>query len=696
MGDYKDNNIGYINLTKKTVTVKPITQEMRKKYLGGVGLNAKLLLDSKALESDPLSPENVLIFGVGVGTGTGLLASNRCTITGKSPLTDIYGDTNVGGDFPVKQRSVGFDHLVFEGKSDKPVYILIEDDNKVSILDASDLWGLDTFKTTDILTERHGKKAEVACIGTAGENLIKFACVIMSKCHAGAKTGMGCVMGSKNLKAIVVAPSKTNIPVYDRELLSEMKKYWLKKSKKSVICKSASIDGTLFLVEQYDKSKCNPILNSQTLSDDRIKNLYSENFKFVHQTGRHPCFACPVGCSKLFEIKDGKFAGEKGEKIDYGTVAGLGSIIGVFDYASILHLKNVTDELGIDTIETGGTIGLIQELYERGVVTKEQADGIDIKFGNVDAIETMLRKIAVRDGIGNILADGSFRASQKLNGKDYLFAVRKVSTGLLSKGRKSLSLGYITSTRGGDHLKSFPFTTIFVNYFSALVAGKIFGFKKPEDLTGYDKKGRTVWWHENYKTVVDALGICLFAMQGLPSTGCGFYDDFKKVMKSLCGVDMTEEDVFYASERTYQIQNAFNVANGITIDDYKWPQRKEENGINKDVLEDSKIERDLPGMLPEYFHFRGLTDKGYPTKTRLKELGLEEVIERLKISDNKDEKVESIPNLLKMAKLTMTLTPPEKFKNFIISSLLVKLLDLKNNREEKMFKMKKMKEKKVP
>ena len=327
MNEYKDNHILYVNLSEKKMRVEPITQDMRKQYIGGTGINSKILFDSKALYADPLSEDNVLIFGIGPAVGAGLLAGNRCTVTAKSPLSDIYGDSNVGGNFTLKQRSAGFDHLVFEGKADSPVYIHIEGLDKISIRDASELWGLGTDEVNDLLVERHGKGTEVACIGQAGEKLVRFACIIMSRCHAAGKTGMGCVMGSKNLKAIVISSSKLNVPVFDNEKLAKIRLDWFKSSKQSVISKMGSIEGTLFLVESYSKLNDIPVNNCQQTNHKDAKNIYSEHFKYKHQTGKRPCYACTVGCAKVFEIKGGEFNGEKGERIDYGSIAGIGIIL---------------------------------------------------------------------------------------------------------------------------------------------------------------------------------------------------------------------------------------------------------------------------------------------------------------------------------------------------------------------------------
>ena len=253
-----DNQIATINLTTGDVRLEEITRELRTNYIGGPGINTKILYDSDAADHDALSEKNLLIFGIGPSVGTGLPASNRCTITAKSPITDAYGDSNLGGEFNVRLRTVGIDHLVFSGRSDHPVYVLIKINREIEILDASELWGMYTEKVTELLTERHGKGSEVTCIGPAGENLVRFASVIMSKCHVAGRTGMGCVMGAKNLKAIVVEKKVGKPQVYHQEKVKEIRDQWIKKCRASVILKSGSIQGTLMLIKRYHKQGALP------------------------------------------------------------------------------------------------------------------------------------------------------------------------------------------------------------------------------------------------------------------------------------------------------------------------------------------------------------------------------------------------------------------------------------------------------
>lgn len=684
MEKVKDNHIVYVDLTNQKITRQEITPEMRKKYIGGIGINTKLLLDSEAMYHDALSDKNVLIFGVGPAVGTGLLAGNRCTITAKSPITDRYGDSNIGGDFTIKMRSVAIDHLVFTGKANHPVYLFVNKDDEISILDAADLWGMWTDKVTDVLMDRHGKGCEVACIGPGGENLIRYASVIMSKCHAAGRMGMGCVMGAKNLKAIVIEGKKYKPPIYNQEKIKEIRDLWIKNCKGSVVSKMGSVNGTLFLLETYDKDKHIPVRNCKSAHDEKTKNIYPASFKADFQTKRKSCYACPVGCSKEYEIKEGKYKGEKGDRIDYGAAVSVGPNLGIFDWAGIIHLKLLSDYLGVDTIELAGVIGLIIECLERGIITEADLDGRTVAFGDDEEIEYLIHKTISREGIGDVIAEGTYRAAKRLGAEDYAFCINKSTTGTQSKDRLAWSLGYITSTRGGDHLKNFPFTMLSGGYFAQIVAKYIFNVDAKKVMAHPDQKGRVVWWHENYKYIVDCLGICIFAIHGLPNTGNAFFQDFAEIMNNLYGYDLTDRDIFYAGDRIYQLQNAFNVNCGLTLEDYQWPARKKDPDIADDYIKETTIDlRDEPGMLPEYFLYRGLTPDGKPTAKRFQELELEDYLESTGVVDY--DAVKSMEVLLSGVGLNIKLKLGDRIKGFLISQLLCRLLDLKDKKEKKQY-----------
>ncbi len=686
MDRVKDNRIAYINLSDKTVVQEEISPELRRDYLGGSGINTKILYDSDAMYHDALSEKNVLIFGAGPSVGTGLVAGNRCTITAKSPITDIFGDSNIGGNFNVRMRAVGIDHLVFTGKSDEPVYIHICANGEIRFLEAKDLWGKHIHEVTDILVARHGKRCEVACIGTAGENLVRYACVMMSKTHAAGRMGMGCVMGSKKLKAIVIEHNTARPPVYDEEKYSKIKKIWMKNCKNSLTTAFGRIYGTLFLVEANDKARKLPIRNYQTSYDERAKNVYPTPFIVDHETKKVPCYACPVGCAKAFEVREGKYKGEKGERLEFGIVAGLGTCVGIFDWPSVIHLKLLADNIGVDTIEVGAAISFIMECQQRGIITKEDTGGREFKFGDTDDVEYLMNMLAIREGIGDLIAEGPYRAAKMLNAEEYAFCINKSSTGPQASNHLTRSLEHVTSTRGGDHLRCFPFTMQNGGYDAAK---QIFKIKDAKSILGKpEKKGRVVWWHENYKYLIDSLGVCLFAVQGLPGMGVAYFQDYADILNAMFNLKLTDVDALKISERIYQLQNSFNVNCGLNIEDYKFPVRKKDSDIDERYIKATTVENlDDSGMLPDYFQYRGITRDGRPTVKRFVELGLENYIQRANAADM--DGVREIEDLLKEVNITVKFNIKDKIVSNFKSKLVGKLMQKKLAKDSKEYLMKK-------
>ena len=683
----RNQHIVYVDLTKGTVDYQPISDEMRKNYLGGGGFNSKILYDSDAMYYDAMAPENVLVFGAGCLVATGIMAGNRCVISAKSPVTDMYGDSNIGGTFPVRMREMGIDNLVFTGKAEKPVYIHFKADETYEILSADDIWGKYTDETTDILMERHGKNSEVACIGTAGESLVRYANVMMSKTHAAGRMGMGCVMGSKNLKAIVIDKHPKKIEPADPEKFQAIRKKWLDHCKVAMTTKLGKVYGTLFLMELNMRSKALPVNNAMRGEHPDSKKVLPDQFKVDHQIKKTACYGCPVGCSKKYETREGRFKGEKGERIEFGAAVSMGPYVGIFNWDEIIHLKLLADKMGVDTIEVAAALGIILEARERNLLTIEQTGGRDVKFGNVDDVEFLMELMNKREGIGDYIADGSYRTGEALNLSDYAFCINKACVALQPKGRLVRSLGYLTSTRGGDHLKSFAFTMQNGGYY---VAKHIFGIKNAKKQLGTtDKIGRVLWWHENYKNVVDAIGTCLFAIQGLPALNCALYDDFADILQALYGVPLTDVEVLKASERIYQLQNAFNVNCGLKLENYHWNVRKKEEGVPEEYIEATTIEcRDEPGMLPEYFAYRGLDSQGRPTIEKFHELGMDEYIEKAECQPI--EKFMPLEEILKTVNITIHYNFFNRLKVNFDNKFMGKLLEKKS--ESTMKKIRKAEE----
>lgn len=682
MNVYSDNVICYVDLSDGKIREEEITREMRERYIGGNGLNVKLLFESEALQAHPLSEENRLIIGAGPTGGTTLPSGNRCTITAKSPLSGIYGDSNVGGKFNSTLRSNGIDHLVFTGKSKDPVYLYIENKSKIEIRPAEDLWGSGTDTVTDILIQRHGKDCEVACIGQAGENLVYFATIMMAKTHAAGRTGMGCVMGSKNLKAIVVRKNSKKPFVYNPEKVKSLCKSMRKHFKRSVFGKQMSINGSLYAVESYAKNRTLQCCNSKEMSADEAENVTAKHFVNKNQTGRKACPTCPIGCIKEYRITAGKHKGEQGESLDLGPLMLLGPMLGIFDYNPVLHLKTLADRYGMDVIELGNLLGMAIECYEKGLITREDTDGLELQWNAPDVIEQLMNHISLRKGFGNVLADGTKKASITIGGEKYGFAVKGVGTGLLQTNRKAWALGYLTAVRGGDHLKNTPFSMAH-GKISATIAMKIFNSERATTIDSSEEKGRVVWWHENHKTILDSLGLCKFAICALATMGYMYFDELADMMNALFGTKMDGIAMIHAAERIYQMQYAFNMKNGINLTEHQLPERTKENGIDEDFLRQTTIDTRHPGMLPEYMQYRGLAPTGQQTVSRLKEVGLQHLESKIKCSD---EESISIARLLKTVNINIEFTETERIQFDKTSALLMQELLDKTKEEAEEFK----------
>jgi len=677
-----NQKIAHVDLSSSNVKFEEIDNEMRKNYIGGGGINTKILYDSDAMYHDPLSDKNVLVFGAGCLVGTGAMSCNRMVVSAKSPLTDMYGDSNVGGSFPIRMRSVGIDHLVISGRASELVYLLLKADGTIEICPAEGLRGKHTNETVDILVERHGDKCEVACIGMAGENMVLYASVIISKIHAAGRMGMGCVMGSKNLKAIVIEYNEKKFVAHRPEEFNNVRFKWVSQSKKAMHTKLGQVYGSLFLMEINMKNKQLPVKNAMQGTAEDEESILPDMFKVKHQTKKITCHSCPVACSKSYGIKEGRFKGEKGSRMEYGAAV-IGPYLGIYEWDKIIHLKLLCDYIGVDTIEMASSVGLVLEGFEKGLID-EGLVGRKVSFGDIDDIEYLVRKMAQRDGIGSHIANGAYRAGNSLGCADYAFCINKSSTALCTNKRLVRSLGYITSTRGGDHLKSFAFSMQNGGYYIARHLFKIKNVKKQLDTT--DKVGRVLWWHENHKNVVDAIGLCLFAMQGLTYMGCAFFDDFAEIIGSQYGFYCNEVDILKASERIYQLQNSFNVNCGLSLGDYKWPIRKKEDGLDERYIAGSVIKsRDEPGMLPEYFAYRGL-EMGIPSYEKFSELEMSEYFERAQCVHSKTAK--SFDDILKEVKITVRFKLKDRIYVNLSSKLMGKLIQKKSEKTQKKIKKK--------
>jgi aldehyde:ferredoxin oxidoreductase len=604
-----------VDLTSAKIWEEELSEELKSGYTGGAGINARLLYEMVRAnpQVDPLSPDNPLIFGFGVLVGTAFPCSSRMTITAKSPLTRIFGDANGGGTFPARVKQAGYDHLVFKGKAQKPVALLIEKGKKPQLVDATDLWGLDTYATDEKIHEKYGE-CETARIGPAGENLVRYANICNSTKRVGfnGRAGMGCVMGSKNLKAIIVKADGT-VPVADEKKFDELVKRYRDIWGKGPALFAHKEYGSLMLIAQ--NSDQTRVKNQQVrITQEQLDSYDVINLVQDYKKGRKACYRCPVACTIQWEVGEGEFAGEKSDKLEFGHYTNMGPLLGLFDFPALVHVSELVNRMGMDCVQFGWNLAMAMECFQRGIIGSEDTDGVNLEWGDEKVISNMIMKVTRREGFGNILAESMPDAVARLGrgAEEYGFHTKGQSFTYNCTQVIAMSLASSVATRGADHLKGHPFPAM-IGLQDMLE--RIFGKNLPEGILEHANpaaKGRVVWWSENYKMLMDSLGICF-----VPMVGCDvfadpliLFEEMEEIYEAATG--RKPDKLFEAAERAYQLEKCFNALQGITrADDLRRGTRRgDEDPIH------------YPGMLEEYYHYRGCSADGLPTKKRLLEIGL--------------------------------------------------------------------------
>jgi aldehyde:ferredoxin oxidoreductase len=628
-----------VDLSNSRVWDEELSDELMNNYVGGAGINAKLFYDlvRDNPQMDPLSPGNPLIFGMGPVVGTTFPCAARFTVTSKSPLTGVFGDSNGGGFFPARLKQVGYDHVVIRGKAERPVALLIEKGKNTKLVDASEMWGLDTYATDEFIHEKYGD-CETARIGPAGENMVRYASIHSGTKRTGSngRAGMGCVMGSKKLKAIIVKGTG-RVPVADKKKLDPLiKKYqdiWTN-GQASVAQKEY---GSLILIAQLSDEA--HIKNDQEkMTAEQQENYDIDGFVKKYKSGQTACYRCPIACSQKWKIPEGQYKGEEGDKVEYGHYYHLGPLLGIFDYPSMLHLADLTNRMGMDCIQFGWNMAMVMECYQRGILSTEESDGIKLDWGDVEMVADIMTKVAKREGFGNILAESMPGLISKLSpeAEPYGNHSKGMSFTYSCTSALAMSVASSVATRGADHLKGHPFSGI-IGLQDMLE--RIFGKDIPSEIIEHKSpvaKGRVVWWHENYKMLLDCLGVCFIPVISTTvfADPLILFEELGEIYQAVTGGDVGK--LFKSTERAYQVEKSYNALLGITKkDDVRHgTKRGKEDPI------------DLPGMRGEYYHYRGCSSDGLPTRKRLEEVGLTEVIEDLakkgKLAEDKCPAIEEL------------------------------------------------------
>ncbi len=596
-----------VDLTAGKTSVEPLNEEWAEKFIGGKGLGARYLWKELKPGTDPLSPNNVLMMWTGPLCGTMVPLSGRFVVITKSPATGTFLDSYVGGHFPHELKWTGFDGVIINGKASKPVYLFIKD-GKAEIKDASHLWGKTIGETQEAIKEELGDPmVRVASIGPGGENLSKIACIGSDLYRQAGRGGAGAVMGSKNLKAIVVRGTG-GMKVENIENLVEIcKKSYKEDGLENTENEWAITDGTPAIIDLSDEAGILPTRNFQSGMFEGKEGMNSEALKKNVLVRRKACLSCVLACGSFSKVRDGPFKGTSVEGPEYETLGVGGSNCGIDDIRAILKFNFDCDWLGIDTMSTGATIALAMELYEKGILTKEQTDGLDLKFGNVDAYVKMPEIIARRKGkLGELLGDGAAAAAKKIGevADKMVTQVKGLEYPAYDpRGTISMALAYATSDRGACHQRAWP------------AANEAYGDVDPWTTEG---KGEMVAEDQRDRALKYSLIFCDFFAIGV--------DVMTKHYNAVTGKNVDVEYLQQIGKRVWNLTRALNAREGFTVKDDTLPYR-----IANDPLPEGKTkgkvipQEDFNKILSDYYKWWNWDDQGRPTKEALTAVQLEDI-----------------------------------------------------------------------
>ncbi len=596
-----------VNLSTGEVKAEEYDEELAKKWLGSRGLAIYLLLKEMDPKVDPLSPENKLLIMPGPLSGTSAPTGGRYNIVTKSPQTGFITMSNSGGYFGAELKFAGWDGIVVEGKADSPVYIYIKDD-QVEIRDASHLWGKLVSETEETIKKEIGsKKLHITSIGPAGENLVKFAAVINDGHRAAGRAGVGAVMGSKNLKAIAVEGSK-RVPIADKQKFMLTVREKINKLKNDPVAGGGLPNyGTAVLVNIINSNGLYPTRNFQTGVFELAEEHSGEAMTAKYLIRNQPCYACPIGCGRVNKLTTVGVT----EGPEYESIWALGADLGINDLASIIEANHQCDEFGLDTISTGGTLAAAMELYEKGYLKDEDLgeEAPPFRWGNTEVLHYYIEKIAYRKGIGDKLAEGSYRFAEMYGHPEFSMSVKKLELPAYDpRGAEGHGLGYATNNRGGCHIKNY------------MISPEILGYPykmDPHDIS--DDKIKMLLLFQDLTAVIDAAGLCVFTTFGLGA------DDYRDMLNAALGWDFSTEDYLKIGERIWNAERIFNLKAGLDpLKDDTLPKRFLEEPMPEGPNKGHTVR--LKEMLPRFYKLRGWTEDGRVTEEKAKELGIEEFL----------------------------------------------------------------------
>ncbi len=600
-----------VDLSNEKISEEPLDFSFVRSLIGCLGVASKIMLEELDPNVKPFDPRNKLILATGPLTGSTAPAANKSIMISRSPLTNIWGEAIFSANCGIELKRAGYDMLIVEGKADEPVYLSIHN-GTTEIRDASGIWGMETFPACDAIKRDLGEMdAAVICIGPAGEKLVRLASIISDNGRAAGRCGLGAVMGSKNLKAIAAKGSE-EIKVANPEMLDELRDKIVKTVKKKL--KAFSDYGTSRGVASFEEMGNLPIKNWTKGRFPGAEKISGIRMAETILVGRKACFACPVACGRYIKITEGPYAPLEGYGPEYETIAALGSLCMNDNLESIAKANDLCNRLGLDTISVGASIAFAMECYEKGIITKDDTSGIELTWGNHEAIIKMIELMGRREGFGAILGEGSKRAAEKIGkgAERYAMHVKGLELPMHNPYRfKEMGLQYAVSERGACHLRGFSMLPARGILFPDL------GLDKRLDGFTIEGKARVVKIMQDACRMVDALGICKFIafFGNIPLTSLA------ELYTAVTGWKTTLEELMKAGERIWMLQRVFNVRMGVKREDDTLPKRFLEEPMAEGAAKGQIVE--LEPMLKEYYVERGLDEEGRPKKEKLKELNLD-------------------------------------------------------------------------
>ncbi|NIS61643.1 MAG: aldehyde ferredoxin oxidoreductase [Proteobacteria bacterium] len=601
-----------IDLSSLKIHIEDLDEELARHFVGGSGLGAKFLYEMTDERTEPLSPENPLIFMAGPFTGTAVPLSGRHAVVSGSPLTGVFGESDVGGTWGANLKKAGFDGIIVTGRSEKAVYLWIHD-GQWELRDASHLWGKDTYEVDPILRGETNEKAAVSTIGQAGEHQVPLAAVMTDgkDGRAAGRCGMGAVMGSKNLKAIVAYGTGT-VPLFDSESVARLaKEYGPQINKNMENFRKYGTAGSLSLFESMGTL---PLQNWKFVGrwEESAEKINGMTMSETVLTDRYFCHSCIVGCGRTVKVTSGTYAGVEGAGPEYETLALLGSNCLIDDLEGLCLANELCNRYGLDTISTGGVIAFGMEAYEKGLITREDTEGIELRWGKTEALIEMIKMIAQKRGLGEILGRGVRRASEELGKNSIEFAMHVKGLDLPAHDPRAYNagaVGYATSSRGACHLAGLSHT------FERTLKAPEIGIPEPVDRFHVEGKGIIAAKSQNLMGMMDSLKLCKFILfGGITIT------DILKWYHQVTGGEMMVDDFMKTGERIFNLKRLYNVRRGISRKDDSLPFRsltfkRMGKGLTPNLPP-------LGQMLSEYYEYRGWSEDGIPTAEKLKQLGL--------------------------------------------------------------------------